>query len=265
MRFLEATMLQLHEIQRAFADALINGNHQAMTGAILTEASALRHVALYRRLIRTNYTQVLAVTYPVLRRFVGPRYFDLLARGYLKKYSSTSGDLFSYGKHLPVLLLALQVPRLLVELARLEWACHEVYQAADSLPLSQGRFDAIASADPSRVVLGLSPGVRLLRLSPLVHRVWLALQPNAQANLVADLSPQDEETGVVVIRAEGSIHVTALAVLDYRLVEAMADRKTVAEIEQIATQCNPRFDFARFMASVVELGLLGSIDTEVRL
>ena len=258
-------MLRLHEIQQAFAEGVIEGKYNVVAEAIVPRDSALRNVALYRRLIRTNYTQVLAVTYPVLRRVVGPRSFDLLARGYLKKYPSTSGDLFAYGRHLPVWLLELQVPRLLVELARLEWACHEVHQAADALPLSQGQFDAIASADPSRVVLGLSPGVRLLRLSQPVHRVWLALQPDAQADLVADLAPQDEETGVVVTRAEGSIHVTALATLDYRLVEAIADRTTVAEIEQIATQCNPRFDFARFMASVLALGLLGSIDTEVRL
>lgn len=189
----------------------------------MPRSSALRNVALYRRLIRTNYTQVLAVTYPVLRRLVGPRYFDFLAGGYLKKYPSTSGELCFYGRHLPVWLLELQVPRLLVELARLEWACHEVHQAAEAPPLSQDQFDAIVSADQARVILGLSPGVRLLRLSQPVHRVWLALQPDAQANLVADPSLQDEETGVVVTRAEGSVHVTALAALDHRLVEAMAD------------------------------------------
>ncbi len=257
-------MLRLHEIQQAFAEGVMEGKAKVVADAIGPGRSALRNVALYRRLIRTNYTQVLAVTYPVLRRLVGTRYFDILTRGYLKKYLSTSGDLFAYGRHLPVLLLELQVPRLLVELARLEWACHEVYQAADSLPLPHDQLEAIASADPLRVILGLSPTVRLLRLSQPVHRVWLAMQPDAQAHLVTDLSLQDEETGVVVTRAEGTIRVTALAALDYRLVEAMADRKTVADVEQIATQCNSGFDFARFMASVLALGLLGSIDTEVR-
>lgn len=256
-------MLRLRDIQQAFAEGMIEGNYNVVAEAIVSGGSALRSVALYRRLIRTNHTQVLSVTFPVLRRFVGPRYFDLLARGYVKRYPSMSGDLFFYGRHFPMFLLALEAPRVLMELARLEWACHEVHQAADAPPLSQGQFDAIASADPSRVILGLSPAVRLLRLSQPVHRVWLALQPDAQANLVADLPLQDEETSVVITRAEGSIHVRALAALDYRLVEAMADRKTVAEIGQMATQCNPQFDFARFIASVLESGLLGSIDTEV--
>lgn len=258
-------MPRLCELQQSFAESIIEGKYDVVAEAIVPGSLALRSVALYRRLIRTNYTQVLAVTYPVLRRLVGQRYFDILARGYLKRYPSMSGDLFSYGQHLPVWLFELQVPRLLVELARLEWGCHEVYQAADAPRLSQGQLEAIASADPSRVILGLSPAVRLLRVSQPVHRVWLALQSDAQGTLVADLPLQDEETGVVVTRAEGTIRVTALAALDYRLVEAMADRKTVAEVEQIAIQCNSRFDFARFMASVLELGLLGSIDTEVRL
>lgn len=257
-------MSQLRELQHSFTEAIVEGKYHAVTAAMAADGLALRSVALYRRLIRTNYTQVLAVTYPVLRRLVGQRYFDLLARGYLKNYPSTSGDLFSYGRHLPVWLLALQVPRLLVELARLEWVCHEVHQAADAPPLSQGQLDAIASADPSRAILGLSQAARLLRFSLPVHHVWLALQPDAPTDTAVDLPLPENETCLVVTRADGRIRMATLAGLDYRLLVAMADRKTVAEVEQMAIEADPGFDFTRFMASVLELGLLGSIDTEVR-
>ncbi len=255
-------MLRLHEIQEAFAEVMIEGKYNAMAEAIVPGSSALRSMALYRRLIRTNYTQVLNVTYPVLRRFVGPRYFDILARGYLKRYPSRSGDLFLYGRHLPVLLLESQVPRLLVELARLEWACHEVYQASDSPPLATDELDAVTSADPSHVTFRLNPTARLLRLSQPVHRVWLALQLDAPTDIAVDLPLPEEETGILVTRAEGRIHVAALADLDYRLLEAMAERNTVTELEQMATEADPGFDFTRFMASILDLNVLAGVSME---
>lgn len=255
-------MLRLHELQQTFAEGMIEGKYTVVAEAITPGGSALRSVALYRRLIRTNYTQVLSVTFPVLRRLVGPRYFDLLARGYLKNYPSTSGDLFSYGQHLPLLLLELQVPPLLVELARLEWTCHEVYQSADPLPLPHDQLDAIASADPSHVTLHLSTTVRLLRRSLPVHRVWLALQPDSPTDIVVDLPLPEEETGILVTRSTGRILVTGLADLDYRLLVAIADRKTVAEVEQMAIETDPEFDFTRFMASIIDLNVLDGVSIE---
>ncbi len=257
-------MLRLHEVQQAFAEGMTGGKYRAVAEAIAPRGSALRNVALYRRLIRTNYTQVLRVTYPVLRRLVGPRYFDILARGYLKHYPSTSGDLFPYGRHLPVWLFELQVPRLLVELARLEWTCHEVYHAADSLPFPHDHLDTIASTDPSRVTFRLTTTARLLRFCMPVHRVWLALQPDAPTDIVVDFPLPEEETGILVTRLDGKIHVTALADLDYRLLEAMADQKNVAEVEQMAMESDPEFDFARFMASILEWNLLAGCSIEVR-
>lgn len=257
-------MLRLREIQEAFAEGMTAGNSQAMADAIAFDGSTLRSVALYRRLIRTNYTQVLAVTYPVLSRLVGSRSFDVVARDYMRKYPSTSGDLFAYGRYLPTLLLAVHASRLVVELAQLEWACHDVHQRADAPPIAQDQLETIASADPSRVILVLSPSVRLLRLSQAVHRIWSAFQAGSWANKQADLSLDTKETCVAVVRAGGTIDVRALATVDYRLLEAIAKRKTVAELERIALRVDRQFDFTRFLTVVFQLGLLSGVETAVR-
>ncbi|WP_447973826.1 HvfC/BufC family peptide modification chaperone [Nitrospira sp. Kam-Ns4a] len=255
-------MSRLRELQLGLVESLVAGTPSAVAGAIVPEGSALRSLALYRRLIRINYTQVLAVTYPVLRRLVGLRYFGLLARGYLKRYPSTSGDLFGYGRHLPECLQALEAPRRLVELATLEWACHEVHRAAEAPPLSQSPFDAIASADPSRVRLVLSPAVRLLRLSQPVHRVWLALQSEAPVGEVDDLLLPEEETGVVVARGGGKVEVTPLSRLEYRLLEAMADGQNVAEVERMVVEADPEFDWSRFAATLLRCRVLTGCSVE---
>lgn len=255
-------MPRLCEVQQAFSDAVIEGSHQAVAETIASETSALRNVALYRRLIRYNYTQVLKITYPVLNRFVGERYFGILARGYIKKHPSTSGDLFSYGRHLPAFLNELQVSPLLVELARLEWACHEAYQAADSPPLSQDQLQAVAAVDPSRVTVQFHAASRLLSFPFPVHRVWLALQPETPTDEVVDLPLPEEETSVVVTRGDGRVQVTPLAALDCLLLEAMANGKTLVEVEQMAIASQPEFDFQRFVAAVLHLRVIGGFSVK---
>ena len=255
-------MLLLREIQQAFADGVIEGTYHAVAGAIHPGASALRSVALYRRLIRHNYTQALKVTYPVLSRFVGARYFGLVVRGYVQQYPSTSGDLFPYGRHLPALLNVVHIPPLLAELARLEWACHEVYQAADSPPLSHDQLHALASVDPSQVTFHLHAASRLLSFPFPVHRVWLALQPEAPADEVVDLPLPEQETGVVVTRGDGKVQVTPLARTDYLLLEAMSRGVDAASVERIAIESEPEFDFPRFLATVLNLGVISGVSVE---
>ncbi len=255
-------MLQLRDTQRAFAEAIAEGKYRAATVAMAADGLALRSMALYRRLIRNNYRQALTITYPVLLRFVGGRYFDILARGYLKAHPSISGDLFFYGQSLPAFLYELQVAPLLVELARLEWACHEVYQAADSPPLSQDRLQALASVDPSQVTFHLHAASRLLPFPIPVHRVWQALQPDATIDEVVELPLPEEETGVVVTRGDGKVRVTPLAMADYQLLEAMARGADAASVEQMAIESEPEFDFARFMTTVLGLHVIAGFSVE---
>ena len=255
-------MPRLCDLQQAFAEAIVEGKYQTATAAMATDRTALRSVALYRRLIRNNFVQVLRITYPVLHRLVGDGYFSVLARGYIKKYPSTSGDLFLYGRHLPALLQRLDASALLVELARLEWACHEVYQAADSSPLSPDRLQAMVSADPSRVTIQFHQTTRFLSFPVPVHRVWLALQPEASLDEVVDLPLPEEETGLIVARSDGKVQVTPLAWLDYRLVEALSHGADVASIEQMALEYEPAFDFAKLMTTLLRLHVISGCSVE---
>lgn len=255
-------MSRLRELQLALTEAVFAGTYQAVADMLAPGGSALRSVALYRRLIRANYTQVLKVTYPVVSRLVGARDFGLLARGYLDAHPSTSGDLFAYGRHFPAFLHALPVDPLLAELARLEWACHEVCAAADSPPLSGEQLRSIVSADPARVRMRVHPASRLLQCSLPVHRVWRALQPDAPTNEPIDLPLPNEATGVVVTRDGGTVKVTPLAPLDYRLLEAMAAGASLAEIERMAVATDPEFDWSRFAASLLGLRVLSGWSLE---
>lgn len=249
-------MSRLREIQQAFTDGVMEGTPHRLAAELDPAESALRNIALYRRAIRFNYTQVLKITYPVLVQLVGSRYFETLARGYLKVHPSTSGDLFPFGRHLPSFLADLQVSPWLIEFARLEWACHEVYQLADSPPLSPEHVQAIASVDPARVIGHLQAATRLLRFPFPVHRVWLALQPNASADEAVDLPLPEEESGVVVMRGNGNIQVLALNQPEYLALEALSHGVDVATVERMVAEVHPGFEFSRFVAEALKQSLI---------
>ena len=181
------------------------------------------------------------------------------ARGYIKHYPSTSGDLFLYGRHLPAWLQRIEAPPLLVELARLEWACHEVYQAADSVPFPPDRFQAMASADPSRVTIQFHQTVRFLACSLPVHRVWQALQPDASPDVAIGPSLPEEQTGLLVVRSGGAVRVIPLGWLEYRLMEALSGGATVASIEQQAREAESGVDFTRLMTTLLQAQVIAGM------
>lgn len=255
-------MPRLCDLQQAFAEAIVEGKYQTATAAMATDRIARRSVALYRGLIRNNFVQVLRITYPALHQLVGDSYFGVLARGYIKKYPSTSGDLFLYGRQLPAWLQCIEAPPLLVELARLEWACHEVYQAADSAPLALEQLQAMVAEDPSRVTIQFHQTTRFLSFSLPVHRVWQALQPDALLDEIVDLPLPEQQTGVVVTRREGRIQVTPLNWLDYRLLEALSQGASVASIERFAREAESGFDFTRLMTTLLNLQVIAGISVK---
>ena len=257
-------MPPLHELQRAFAAAIVEGKSLPSVTS-LQAGPSWRSLALYRRLIRNNYVQALTITYPMLRRLIGGRYLNTFARGYLKRYPSTSGDLFGYGRYFPHFLLQLESPRLLVELARLEWTCHEVSQVADAPPLALDQFDVLTSVDPACVRVHLQPTVRLLRFSSPVHLVWQTPQLDGFTTAENGQSLPEEDTYILVTRADGIIRVAALAALDYQLLTAMADGRQVDEVERMAIEVDPQFDFARFIGSLIEMNALAGVSMETRL
>lgn len=257
-------MTPLHELQRSFAAAMVGGPGERVVPSIATGISS-RGLALYRRLIRNNYVQALTVTYPMLRRLIGGRYFSTFARGYMKRYPSKSGDLFLYGRHFSFFLFTLEAPRVLVELARLEWACHEVSQVAERPALNLGWFEGLAGVDPACVRVHLQPTARLLRFSSSVHVVWQALQADGIAVAEIGRPLPEEEAYLLLTRVEGRIRVAELAALDYRLLTAMADGKQVDEVERMAMEVDQQFDFGRFIASLMEMNVLVGVSMETNL
>ena len=136
---------------------------------------------IYRGNVLANRRGTLRATYPVVCRLVGDAFFDEAAARYAGHAPSRSGDLHEYGDAFANFLEGYAHARslpYLADVARLEWACHECYHAADA-----GAFDFAALARvPAERHAGLRfllhPSTRLLRSSHPVAAIMEANQPD---------------------------------------------------------------------------------------
>ena len=129
----------LRELQLGFAAAVLDdagdGFARHIRAAGLTGA---RRLQIYRNNVALNLTGALEAAYPVVRRLVGEEFFRYAAARYIARHPSRSGDLHEFGESFPAFLETFGPVAGLVylpDVARLEWAIHQVFHAASHPPL----------------------------------------------------------------------------------------------------------------------------------
>ncbi len=191
-------MPPLRDIQEAFHAAIFQ-NDTRLNNQI-TERNGLSgetRLNIYRSSILGIQTDALAAVYPVIQRLVGEQFFRAVGRDYLRKHPSPSGDLHELGAQMPGFLARLaavsELPYL-SDVARLEWAWHRVFHAANDTNLDLQALANIPADEQAEINFSLRNGARLLESDYPVHRIWEINQEEYTDNETVDL-------------AEGGVHL----------------------------------------------------------
>ena len=206
--------------------------------ALYAEGECASGVAIYRRNLFANLGNALAATYPVVQRLVGEAFFREAARQYVLAHPSASGDLNDYGAPFAVFLAgyphAAGLPYL-PDVARLEWACHESYGAADAPAFDLASLARVRAIDQSRIRFELHPCVRLLHSVHPVSELWHANQPGR------DGTPRriDGEDHVIVHRRQGVVAVASVDASLWRLLATFAHGETLGTAAEVAGESLP--------------------------
>ena len=187
-----------------------------------------RGIEVYRRNVLANLHDALALSYPVTRRLVGEAFFREASDAFAHAFPSTSGDLHAFGDRFARFIAAYPHARAvpyLADVARLEWACHESYGAADS-----PRFEFDALARVPQPLLGairfvLAPSVRLLRSAHPIAAIWEANQPGRDGSPLRTQGPDC----VVVRRDDATVRVALLPRVEWELLERIAQGASLEE------------------------------------
>lgn len=153
--------------QQALVDALLTGG--ALPAGL---RGSERGLAAYRNNLKALSGQALAVPYGRVHQALGADDFAVLAWSFWRAHPPRRGDLAQWGGALAAFLAerageASGLP----DLARLDWAQHEVERAAD-VELDAASLALLGSQPPDRLQLCLRPAVRLIDQQAGPVLVW---------------------------------------------------------------------------------------------
>jgi len=197
----EPTALALASL-RATYDALlaqITGGHGSARPDVSTlvtgdpRASAAERIHVYQHMYQARLVEALQAQFPRLSRWLGADAFAEVVAAYVADEPSRHPSLRFLGQRLPGWLAA-RAPAdarhpALADLARLEWAREDVFDAADEATLA---LDTVRGWPPDRfgeIPLRLVTAHRVLRLARPVAALWDAIGP---AESDAETRPVDE-------------------------------------------------------------------------
>jgi hypothetical protein len=123
-------------------------------------------VGVYHDMYLARMREALESDYPGLARFLGPTGWDRLVTAYVRVHPSRSHTLNVLGRNLPEFVRTARVrrPAFCRDLARLEWAVTEVFDAPETPPLAEADLAAIAPRAWARARLVPVAALRLVVL-----------------------------------------------------------------------------------------------------
>jgi len=213
--------------QAAFTDYLQNGSGEAALSAQISAQHIAAEVRLdvYRNAYYTRLEEALAHDFPVLLAALGDHDFGRLMAAYLRAHPSTSPTLRDLGHALPLWLRA-QGKAEHADLAALEWAVLNAFDAADATLLDQEKLAQIAPEDWTTLSMCLHPSLTLLTLNSNAADFWQArLSGSSQAVLASNVM----NCLVVVRSAQGPVLIN-ISEIQYAVLERLQCGETVATV-----------------------------------
>jgi len=243
-------MSDLLRVQSDFAAALRDRERNA--GAAAWLAGDPVHVdgrlALYRANMVAAADKALSGAYPVIRQVVGDEFFRGLAREYQRGTPSTSGDLNEFGAAFDSFLAGFEHVRdmpWLPDMARLEWAAHQAYGAADAPDWDPARLATVEPERQDAIRFDWTPGLAVVRSTWPIVRVWTIHQPGYDGEFsVAWDVPQT----ALVARDGFAVTVTDCGAADAAFIDSSLDGASLGDAAAQTLTTHPDFDLGALLA-----------------
>ena len=214
--------------QKSFVNAVMSPEEGRVISGLSGSISAAVATAIYRNNILEGFNESLKNIYGAIFVLIGEDCFREIAYSYGRSIPSLSGDRNAYGAHMPVFLAHHPLTREIVylpDMARLEWASHEAYSAAEYF-----------------IGHGLHASLRLVESSYPLMALWqLCQHPDAEGTLDLDALGGDS---VLVVRPQEDVLMRSLSSGEaawYRALQEGHSPNQAATAARIAEPgCNPK-------------------------
>lgn len=190
-------MLTLLEIQREMRDSVLAGPSRQLLAEIKSDrVSARRRLRVYRNHFRVSLIEGVESVFPATRVLLGERYFETMAELFVATCPPNDPRLFRYGREFPKFLRTrneLESSMFAIDVARLEWAVAELFDAPDTPLIEWIEFQNALTASAGAITLKFAPSVAIFESEWAAHeiraRALLGLGVEGIAPLVACPAP----------------------------------------------------------------------------
>lgn len=242
-------MLPLRQLQLDFSQAIFGELSAGLASSVLAGGlAAEQRLDIYRNNVFTNLREALRAAYPVVECLVGEAFFSYAADWFINHQASASGDIEDYGREFAEFLShfpAAQGLPYLPDVARLEWACHQSFYAADHALLPLEKLADVPPEQFGRLRCRIHPASALLASGYPVHRIWEVNQPGFEGDQGVDLSLGGVR--LLILRRHFQIEMHPLGAGEFAMLEKLAASRTVADAYASAALAEPDFDLRLFL------------------
>ena len=246
-------MSDLLDCQRDLAAALSDARDSthAMRWLAGDAALAERRLAIYRANVEVAAIKALAAAYPVIRQVLGVSRFDDLARAYQRHAPSRSGDLHELGAAFADFVAdddGVRSLPYLPDLARLEWAAHRAYGAADAGALDADALARLPVHRQSMIRFRWATGTALIASPFPIVRIWRIHQAGFDGEFGVDWSAGEL---ALVAREDLRVAVHAVSAGAAAFVAASLGGASFGTAAERALADEPGLDLSRLLAPLV--------------
>ena len=222
-----ASSLQRDEALRAFALEHISGNDRV---------SPVEQLEIYREQFWLRHTSSLVEDFPGLGGILGQKEWEKLAEQYLQEVAPNSYTLRDLGFRLPELIERaswLSHQALCLDMARLELAYIEVFDAPNTPPLAPERLAAIPEDGFADARLVIAPAVRLLSVRYPVADLRRQLRREGDEPVAI---PEERAQQLVVYRQQLKLWDMPLTPVAFTFLTALASGKALGGAAELAAR-----------------------------
>jgi hypothetical protein len=163
------------------------------------QLTSLERLGIYAYMYYARLVEVMESEYPTTRQILGSDVFAAACRQFVAKNPSRTRTLNSLSARFPD-FLARTLPKsnrngLAVDVARIERAMEDVFDAPRAEPMTAAQFAALGADPTGRAVLKVTPALRMLKLRYPANAYMTAARRGEKPRI-----PRPKATSVIVFR-----------------------------------------------------------------
>lgn len=246
-------MTGLHEIQDKFTRAILDERPDIIAQEIVTDGfSAGEGYNIYRNNSFITLGLALGQNFPVLCRLVGQRFFDHLAREYVKEYPPETPLLMTYGALMAGFLVDFKPTAdlpYLAHVARLEHLWNKCFNGPDSQGFDPEELREVDPESLDGVIFSLLPNICLMSSPYPVLDIWLANQDKGPE--IKNINLDDGPCYLAIFRKRQEVEIMSLDRAGYDFLGRLrAGDALGCATEKILAE-HPDFDLQKALRNII--------------